>query len=112
MPVCRLIGHSANVTTSRQDLLHVILSIRDQVFTDCEDWPYCNVARQMIQMAASDQDVTRWNGFQWRRKMETFGYDDEAIVSTGPGGAVEGIWQVALSNRREGPLTDWHQPAR
>ncbi|KAL4893671.1 phosphoglycerate mutase-like protein [Aspergillus ambiguus] len=62
-------------------------------------WPYCNVARQMIQMAASNQDVSSWNGFQWRRKMEALGHNDESIVATGATGAVEGICQ-------HGELTD------
>ncbi|KAK1139376.1 hypothetical protein N8T08_000827 [Aspergillus melleus] len=56
-------------------------------------WPYCNVARQMIQMAASNQDVSSWNGFQWRRKMETFGDNDESVVAVGATGDIEGIWQ-------------------
>ncbi|OJJ45749.1 hypothetical protein ASPZODRAFT_68749 [Penicilliopsis zonata CBS 506.65] len=54
-------------------------------------WPYCNVARQMIQMASSKQDLSEWNGFQWRRKMEAFGNNDEAVVATGPGGQMEGM---------------------
>ena len=67
--------------------------------TDCrflcgEDWPYCNVARQMVQMAASNQDVSAWNSFQWRRKMEAFGNKDESVVAIGATGEIEGIWQV------------------
>lgn len=100
------------LTPPRQGLLHVILPVGILATADFADWPYCNVARQMLQMAASDQDITRWNGFQWRRKMETFGADDEAIVSTGPGGEAEGIWQVGFSSRKEAQSTDWNQPTR
>lgn len=82
------------LTSSRQDLPHVIPRPISAKPTDSSDWPYCNVARQMIQMAASDRDISKWNGFQFQRKMETFGSDDEAIVSTGPGGKADGIWQV------------------
>ncbi|KAJ6121129.1 hypothetical protein N7523_005409 [Penicillium sp. IBT 18751x] len=54
-------------------------------------WPYCGVARKMVQAAASKQDMSTWDGFQWRRKMEAFGDNDEAIIATGPGGEIEAI---------------------
>lgn len=53
----------------------------------------------MTAMVASNQDLSQWNHFQWRRKMEAFGEDDQAVVSLGPGGEVEGIWQVNGRNR-------------
>ncbi|GKZ69703.1 lysophosphatidic acid phosphatase type 6 [Aspergillus niger] len=62
-------------------------------------WPYCNVARQMIQMAASNKDITSWNGFQWRRKTEAFGDKDQSVVAVGATGDIEGICQ-------HGELTD------
>lgn len=58
------------------------------------DWPYCNVARNMVQIAASKNDLSSWDGFQWRRKIETFGDNDEARVAAGPGGNLESIWLV------------------
>lgn len=48
----------------------------------------------MVQMAAGNQDLSSWNGFQWRRKMEAFGDNDEAVVATGPGGEIEAMWLV------------------
>jgi acid phosphatase len=48
----------------------------------------------MVQAAASKQDMSTWDGFQWRRKMEAFGNNDEAIIATGPGGEIEAIWSV------------------
>lgn len=48
----------------------------------------------MVQMAAGNQDLTAWNGFDWRRKMESFGSKDEAVVAVGATGDIEGIWQV------------------
>ncbi|KAL4956000.1 histidine acid phosphatase [Aspergillus filifer] len=62
-------------------------------------WPYCNVARRMVQMAGSNADLSAWNGFQWRRKMETFGDKDQTIVTVGAGDDIEGICQ-------HGELTD------
>ncbi|KAB8238414.1 hypothetical protein ETB97_009340 [Aspergillus alliaceus] len=64
-----------------------------------EYWPYCNVARRMIQMAASDKDLSQWKGFEWRKKTEAFGDRDEAVVAVGATGDIEGIWQ-------HGELTD------
>lgn len=46
----------------------------------------------MTQMAASNQDLSRWDGFDWRRKTETFGGRDESIVAEGATGEIEGIW--------------------
>ncbi|KAJ6118145.1 Histidine phosphatase superfamily clade-2 [Penicillium samsonianum] len=54
-------------------------------------WPYCGVARGMVQMASSSKDLSEWNGFQWRRKMESFGSNDQAMTATGPGGPVEAM---------------------
>lgn len=48
----------------------------------------------MTAMVASKEDLSQWNSFQWRRKMEAFGRDDEAVVSLGPEGEIEGIWWV------------------
>lgn len=48
----------------------------------------------MIQMAASKQELSSWDGFQWRRKMEAFGDNDEAVVAVGPGGEIEAMWCV------------------
>lgn len=53
----------------------------------------------MIQMAASEKDLSSWNGFQWRRKMEAFGDKDEAVVAVGATGEIEGIWQVSFFHR-------------
>ncbi|KAJ5682927.1 hypothetical protein N7462_006092 [Penicillium macrosclerotiorum] len=62
-------------------------------------WPYCGVARRMVQMASSKQDLSSWEGFQWRRKMEAFGNNDESVVAMGPGAEIEAICQ-------HGELTD------
>ncbi|CDM31549.1 hypothetical protein DTO013E5_2167 [Penicillium roqueforti] len=54
-------------------------------------WPYCGVARRMVQMASSSKDLSEWNGFQWRRKMESFGRNDQSVITAGPGGPVEAM---------------------
>ena len=45
--------------------------------------------------------------------METFGDDDEAIITTGSGGEIEGIWQVATNKQQRSYYTDCHlKPTR
>lgn len=45
-------------------------------------------------MVATKEDLSTWDNFQWRRRMEAFGHNDEAVIAAGPGGEAEGIWQV------------------
>ncbi|EEA25551.1 acid phosphatase, putative [Talaromyces marneffei ATCC 18224] len=63
------------------------------------DWPYCAVARRMTSMVATSKDLSTWDTLQWRRKIETFGHDDEAVATRGPAGETEAICQA-------GELTD------
>ncbi|KAL1978231.1 hypothetical protein VTN31DRAFT_1090 [Thermomyces dupontii] len=62
-------------------------------------WPYCAVARRMASMVATSEDVSKWDTLEWRRRIETFGHDDEAVATTGPAGEVDKICQF-------GELTD------
>ncbi|OAX80650.1 hypothetical protein ACJ72_05013 [Emergomyces africanus] len=57
----------------------------------CLDWPYCNAARRLTQIAGSKEDLSGWDSFQWRRRMETFGENDQALVAVGPEGEAEGV---------------------
>ncbi|PGG95805.1 hypothetical protein AJ79_09865 [Helicocarpus griseus UAMH5409] len=50
------------------------------------DWPYCNSARRLAQIAASSEDLTTWDIFKWRRRMERFGENDQALMAVGPEG--------------------------
>ena len=45
-------------------------------------------------MAASKEDLSSWDNFNWRRQMERFGDNDEALTAVGPEGESRGIWQV------------------
>jgi acid phosphatase len=47
-------------------------------------------------MAAAKDDLSTWDIFRWRRKMERFGDNDKALVAAGPSGETDSIWQVAL----------------
>jgi acid phosphatase len=48
----------------------------------------------MTSMVATNNDLSSWDALQWRRQIETFGHDDEAVSTRGPGGETEAIWQV------------------
>jgi acid phosphatase len=50
-------------------------------------------------MAAAREDLSTWDTFRWRRKMERFGDNDQALVAAGPNGETDGIWQVALESK-------------
>ncbi|EED21435.1 acid phosphatase, putative [Talaromyces stipitatus ATCC 10500] len=63
------------------------------------NWPYCAVARRMTSMVATSKDLSTWDTLQWRRKIETFGHDDEAVSTRGPAGETEAICHA-------GELTD------
>lgn len=68
----------------------------------------------MIQMASSSQDMSTWDSFAWRRKMETFGGRDEAVVAQGAQGEIEGIWcgtNLRLFARKVEMLTGIANPA-
>lgn len=61
-------------------------------------WPYCAVARQMVS-ATIDAEEGKWSPLQWRRRLETFGSDDGAILASGPRGEVDSVCNL-------GELTD------
>ncbi|KAJ5581456.1 Histidine phosphatase superfamily clade-2 [Penicillium sp. DV-2018c] len=49
------------------------------------------VSSRFSNMASNSNDLSTWNGFEWRRKMESFGANDQAVVASGPGGSVESM---------------------
>ncbi|RDW83336.1 histidine acid phosphatase-like protein [Coleophoma crateriformis] len=61
-------------------------------------WPYCAVARQMVS-ATHDASEGKWSALQWRRRLETFGYDDGPVIASGPKGEVDAVCNL-------GELTD------
>lgn len=42
----------------------------------------------------ASHDLTKWDGLTYRRRIETFGNDDEPVVAAGPKGEFDGIWWV------------------
>ncbi|KAG9239243.1 histidine acid phosphatase-like protein [Amylocarpus encephaloides] len=59
-------------------------------------WPYCAVARQLIN---ATQEANEWTPLKWRRRIETFGSDDGPILAMGPRGEVDSVCNL-------GELTD------
>ncbi|KAJ5779976.1 Histidine phosphatase superfamily clade-2 [Penicillium paradoxum] len=49
------------------------------------------VSSRFTNMASNSDDLSSWNGFQWHRKMESFGNNDQAIITTGAGGKAEAM---------------------
>ncbi|KAI9741786.1 MAG: hypothetical protein M1834_000172 [Cirrosporium novae-zelandiae] len=62
-------------------------------------WPYCNAAKKMSSVAMTSSDSSSWSELQWRRRIETFGDDDDPVIATGKNGEVDGVCQF-------GELTD------
>lgn len=66
-------------------------------------WPYCSSVRQMKSavLAAGDSSSGRhpFDTFQWKRRLETFGANDEPVVAHGPEGQLDDICDM-------GSLTD------
>ena len=59
------------------------------------DWPYCDAAKRLTSIAMTRADGSSWSDLQWRRRLETFGEDDDSVIAQGANGAVDGIWCVA-----------------
>ncbi|GAB1320697.1 hypothetical protein MFIFM68171_10907 [Madurella fahalii] len=66
-------------------------------------WPYCSSVRQMksVVLAASDASSSRhpFETLQWKRRLETFGDNDEPVVARGPESQLDDICDM-------GSLTD------
>ncbi|CZS99849.1 related to lysophosphatidic acid phosphatase [Rhynchosporium agropyri] len=61
-------------------------------------WPCCSVARQMISQT-HEVGEGKWTPMEWRKRIETFGPNDNPVIAAGPGGDVDSICNL-------GELTD------
>lgn len=59
-------------------------------------WPYCSSVRQMKSAILAGHS---FDTLQWKRRLETFGDNDEPVVARGPGGQLDDICDM-------GSLTD------
>ncbi|OBT90221.1 hypothetical protein VE02_01265 [Pseudogymnoascus sp. 03VT05] len=61
-------------------------------------WPYCSVARQLLNATLNSQN-SQWGTLEWKRRLETFGPEDNPVIASGPDGEVDTICNL-------GELTD------
>lgn len=59
-------------------------------------WPYCASVRHMRSTVLEDIDRKtgepgQFNTLEWKRRLETFGENDEPVVATGPGSQMDSI---------------------
>ncbi|KAJ9134472.1 Phosphoglycerate mutase-like protein [Pleurostoma richardsiae] len=59
-------------------------------------WPYCSAVRQL---KSAVLDGGSYSTFEWKRRLETFGPDDQPVVASGPHGELDNVCDM-------GSLTD------
>ncbi|KND92658.1 putative acid phosphatase SPBC4.06 [Tolypocladium ophioglossoides CBS 100239] len=66
-------------------------------------WPYCSAVRQLRSAVldagtgtASGSSDPSFSTLEWKRRLETFGPDDAAVVAAGPGGALDDICEMGM----------------
>ncbi|KAF2749384.1 phosphoglycerate mutase-like protein [Sporormia fimetaria CBS 119925] len=62
-------------------------------------WAYCNAAKQLAGVIMGTTDWSRWDHLKYRRRLETFGMNDEPVIASGPNGEFDAVCQP-------GELTD------
>ncbi|KAI9783070.1 MAG: hypothetical protein M1839_004239 [Geoglossum umbratile] len=66
-------------------------------------WPYCSAAKRMTSAVLSDDPDSEWDQLKWRRRLETFGEDDDPAIAAGPKGKMDAIWQDPPTHRLRTP---------
>ncbi|KAI9862647.1 MAG: hypothetical protein M1824_001197 [Vezdaea acicularis] len=62
-------------------------------------WPYCNDAKRMVNIVKVNMRGKDWDELHWRRRLETFGEDDEPVIASNARKGPDGICDL-------GQLTD------
>lgn len=67
-------------------------------------WPYCSAVRQMKSVVLDEGDgktggALSFSTFEWKRRLEAFGSNDEPVVAAGPKGELDDVCDM-------GSLTD------
>ncbi|OTA98920.1 hypothetical protein M426DRAFT_27991 [Hypoxylon sp. CI-4A] len=58
-------------------------------------WPYCSVARQ-VKSAVFDRHTEQFSTLEWKRRLETFGANDEPVLAAGPAGELDGLCDMGM----------------
>ncbi|KAI1369054.1 histidine phosphatase superfamily [Xylaria arbuscula] len=62
-------------------------------------WPYCTAMRQ-FKSAVLDRTAGEFTSLEWKRRLESFGQNDEPIVVVGPKGEIDGICDMGMLTDR------------
>lgn len=62
-------------------------------------WPYCSAMRQ-LRNAVLDPNTDRFSVLEWRRRLETMGPSDFAVMASGPSGELDDICDMGMLTDR------------
>ncbi|KAI0456141.1 histidine acid phosphatase [Xylaria acuta] len=62
-------------------------------------WPYCTAVRQ-FKSAVLDRTTGQFTTLEWKRRLESFGPNDEPILAVGPHGELDGICDMGMLTDR------------
>ncbi|CAJ2510110.1 Uu.00g060100.m01.CDS01 [Anthostomella pinea] len=62
-------------------------------------WPYCNAVRQ-LKSAVLDRTTGQFTTMEWRRRLESFGPNDEPVLAAGPAGELDAICDMGMLTDR------------
>ncbi|KAI0202197.1 histidine acid phosphatase [Astrocystis sublimbata] len=62
-------------------------------------WPYCAAVKQW-KSAVLDRTADRFTTLEWKRRLESFGPDDEPVTAVGPRGELDGICEMGMLTDR------------
>ncbi|KAI1761710.1 phosphoglycerate mutase-like protein [Hypoxylon sp. FL1150] len=58
-------------------------------------WPYCSAVRQ-LKSAVLDRHTNQFSTMEWKRRLETFGPDDEPVLAAGPRGELDAVCDMGM----------------
>ncbi|KAI2636444.1 phosphoglycerate mutase-like protein [Hypomontagnella submonticulosa] len=62
-------------------------------------WPYCSAVRQ-LKSAVLDRHTGQFSTMEWKRRLETFGAQDEPVLAAGPAGELDGVCEMGMLTDR------------
>ncbi|KAI1393838.1 phosphoglycerate mutase-like protein [Hypoxylon trugodes] len=62
-------------------------------------WPYCKAVRQ-LKSAVLDRHTEQFSTFEWKRRLEAFGPNDEPVLAAGPAGEIDAVCDMGMLTDR------------
>ncbi|TGJ87707.1 hypothetical protein E0Z10_g1013 [Xylaria hypoxylon] len=62
-------------------------------------WPYCTAVRQ-FKSGVLDRATGQFTTLEWKRRLESFGPNDEPVLAVGPNGELDGICEMGMLTDR------------